>query len=100
MANSVSEWLVGLKSGEVEAAEQLWARYARQLVKLARLSLGDFPRVIADEEDVAQSVFSSVCRGAAAGRFAELKSRDELWWLLLSITKQKTVDHIRRESAQ
>ena len=27
-------------------------------------------------------------------------TRDELWWLLLSITKRKAVDHIRREAAQ
>jgi DNA-directed RNA polymerase specialized sigma24 family protein len=100
MANSVSEWLVGLKSGEAVAVERLWRRYACELVNLARTNLGNFPKALADEDDVAQSVFSSMCRGAAAGRFAELKSRDELWWLLLRISKQKVVNYIRRESAQ
>ncbi len=81
-------------------AQRLWERYAQELVNLARKRLGNAPPGISDEEDVAQSVFASICRGAAAGRFADVKCRDELWWLLLTITKQKTVSYIRRESAQ
>jgi RNA polymerase sigma factor (sigma-70 family) len=100
MADSISEWIGRLKSGDADAAQKLWMRYAEELVKLARNKLGNAPKCVADEEDVAQSVFSSICRGAAAGRFAEVKSRDELWWLLLTITKQKVVDYIRRETAQ
>ena len=100
MSNSVSEWLVGLQTGEDAAVNKLWERYANDLVKLARANLASAPKVVADEEDVAQSVFRSICRGAAAGRFADVKSRDELWWLLLAITKQKAVNHIRREGAE
>jgi DNA-directed RNA polymerase specialized sigma24 family protein len=100
MADSISEWIGRLKAGDAEAAQNLWDRYAQALVKAARKKLGDVPRTVADEEDVAQSVFSSICRGAAAGRFSDVRSRDELWWLLLSITTQKVVDHIRRELAQ
>ena len=100
MSNSVSEWLVGLRSRRRSAVSQLWERYALELVNLARVNLGNSPKVVADEEDVAQSVFRSICRGAAAGRFADLKSRDELWWLLLAITKQKAINHIRREGAK
>jgi DNA-directed RNA polymerase specialized sigma24 family protein len=100
MADSISEWIGRLKAGDAEAAQNLWDRYAQALVKAARKKLGGVPRTVADEEDVAQSVFSSICRGAAAGRFSDVRSRDELWWLLLSITTQKVVDHIRRELAQ
>ena len=71
MSNSVSEWLVGLQTGEDTAVNQLWERYANELVNLARANLANAPKVIADEEDVAQSVFRSICRGAAAGRFAD-----------------------------
>src|SRR6185503_15429884 len=53
-----------------------------------------------DEEDVALSVFRSIFRGAAEGRFDQISTRDELWWLLLTNTKRKVVDHIRREAAQ
>src|SRR4051794_14685985 len=100
MTDSISEWIGRLKTGDAEAAQNLWDRYAQALVKAARKKLGDVPRTVADEEDVAQSVFSSICRGAAAGRFSDVRSRDELWWLLLSTTTQKVVDHIRRELAQ
>lgn len=96
---SVSAWIAGLKGSELEAAQKLWERYATQLVELARRKLGQAPRGIADEEDIAQSVFQSVWRGAAAGRLENVKSRDDLWWLLLAITKQKVVDHIRRETS-
>lgn len=98
--HSISHWFAGLKTGEAEAAQKLWDRYSVRLVDLARDRLGGAPKRVADEEDVVQSVFQSLCRGAAAGRFQNVKNRDDLWWLLLAITKQKVVDHIRREMAQ
>jgi RNA polymerase sigma factor (sigma-70 family) len=98
--HSVSQWIAALKGREAEAAQKLWERYSGKLVQLARQKLRRGPRAIADEEDIAQTVFHSVCRGAAAGRFGDVKNRDDLWWLLLAITKQKVVDHIRRESAK
>jgi DNA-directed RNA polymerase specialized sigma24 family protein len=97
---SVSQWISHLKEGNADAAQCLWERYAMQLMELARRRLKDAPKRVADEEDVAASVFHSLCRGAAAGRFQRVKNRDDLWWLLLAITKQKVVDQVRRESAQ
>jgi DNA-directed RNA polymerase specialized sigma24 family protein len=99
-AQSVSQWIAHLKEGNADAAQRLWERYAMRLVELARRRLKDAPKRIADEEDVAASVFHSLCRGAAEGRFQNVKNRDDLWWLLLAITKQKVVDHVRRETAQ
>src|SRR5262245_59310158 len=99
-ADSISEWLGQLKAGDAGAAQKLWSRYSGELLRIARQRLGRSPRGIADEEDIALSVFDSVFRGAAAGRFDQISTRDELWWLLLSITKRKAVDHIRREAAQ
>jgi RNA polymerase sigma factor (sigma-70 family) len=98
--DSISEWLRRLKGGEVAAAQNLWDRYSEELLRVAKQRLGTSPRGIGDEEDVALSVFGSIFRGAAEGRFDHISTRDELWWLLLTITKRKTVDHIRRESAQ
>jgi RNA polymerase sigma factor (sigma-70 family) len=98
-AHSVSQWIADLKRRDSDAAQLLWERYAIRLVELARHRLRDIPKRMADEEDVVQSVFHSICRGAAAGRFKNVRNRDELWWLLLSVTKQKVINHIRRESA-
>ncbi|WP_428308159.1 ECF-type sigma factor [Lacipirellula sp.] len=99
-AESVSQWIASLKANDALAAQRLWDRYSANLIECARHKLGAAPKGMADEEDIAQNVFRSVCRGAAAGRFADVKDRDDLWWLLLAITKQKVVDHVRRESAQ
>ncbi|WP_425400381.1 ECF-type sigma factor [Aeoliella sp.] len=99
-AQSVTQWIACLKNGDELAVQRLWERYAVRLVELARQRMKDAPKRIADEEDVAASVFHSLCRGAAAGRFENVKNRDDLWWLLLAITRQKSVDHVRRETAQ
>src|ERR1700710_2521898 len=92
---SVSNWIQGLNSGEFDAVQKLWDRYASSLVAIARKRLGSAPKVHADEEDVAQKVFASIWRGAQAGRFANVKNRDELWWLLIAVTKQKVASHVR-----
>jgi DNA-directed RNA polymerase specialized sigma24 family protein len=94
--HSVSGWLSSLKAGEVAHVSKLWDRYRERLVEVASRRLAGVPKVVADEDDVAQSVFFSLCRGAMAGRFDDVKNRDELWWLLLAITKQKSVNLIRR----
>ena len=96
---SVTHWLGQLKAGDPAAAGPLWQRYFPKLVALARARLANFPRRVADEEDVALSAFDSFCRDAAAGRLPRLDDRDDLWRVLLLITGQKAVDLVRRESA-
>jgi RNA polymerase sigma factor (sigma-70 family) len=97
---SVSAWIADLKVRDEVAAQKLWQRYSARLTSLARHLLKDAPKRVSDEEDIASTVFHTLCRGAAAGRFQDVKNRDDLWWLLLAMTKQKVVDHIRRETAQ
>jgi RNA polymerase sigma factor (sigma-70 family) len=96
-AGSVSHWVVQLQAGDPRAAQQLWERYFQRLVGLARKKLRDTPRRSADEEDVALSAFGCFCRGAQQGRFPQLSDREDLWQLLVTITVQKAIDHIRRE---
>jgi DNA-directed RNA polymerase specialized sigma24 family protein len=90
--DSVIGWLQQLSSGDQGAARHLWERYFQRLVGLARKKLRDFPRRIADEEDVALSAFTSFCRGAEAGRFPHLTDSDSLWPLLVVITARKACD--------
>jgi RNA polymerase sigma factor (sigma-70 family) len=98
MSGSVSAWIVGLKKGEAQAIHNLWGRYYEDLVRLARLRIGKGPRQAADEEDVVQSVFATIFRGASKGRFEKVTDRDDLWWLLLALTHNKSVDHLRHEN--
>ena len=98
--DSVTAWIGDLKAGRNLASEKIWQRYFGQLVRVAARRLGSAPRRVADEEDVAVSVFESLCRGAAAGRFQQLHDRDDLWKLLTAIAGMKAVDQIRRQTAQ
>jgi len=94
---SVSQVLEGLKAGEESAARELWERYCAQLTRQARKKLRQNRRRMADEDDIAQSAFLSLCLGARKGRFPDLQDRDSLWRLLVFITAQKAADLIAYE---
>jgi DNA-directed RNA polymerase specialized sigma24 family protein len=98
--HSVTEWIGKLQTGDDEAARQLWRRYFDRLVELARRRLGTAPRRVADEEDVALSVFRCLCHGAEHGQFVDLSGRDELWRLLVILTEHKVIDQRRAATGQ
>ena len=89
---SVTRWLNQLQGGDRAAVQKLWEGYFARLVALACKRLRDFPRRVADEEDVALSAFDSFCRGAEQGRFPRLEDRDDLWQVLVMITARKVCD--------
>jgi DNA-directed RNA polymerase specialized sigma24 family protein len=97
---SVTRWLRELEAGSEEAANQLWHRYFWRLVALARKRLGSHECRVADEEDVALSVFRCLYDGAARGQFAAAANRDELWRLLVTMTGHKVVDYARHANQQ
>jgi DNA-directed RNA polymerase specialized sigma24 family protein len=96
---SVTHWLGQLQAGDPAAARQLWERYFRRLVGLARQRLQGLPRRAADEEDVALSAFDTFCRNAERGRFPDLSDRDGLWRLLMVLTARK-VAHLVRDAGR
>lgn len=98
--SSVTLWIDQLRTGDAIAAQKLWEEYFRRMVQLARRTLGNVPRGLADEEDIALSAFKSFCLGAREGRFTQLLDRDNLWPLLMAITVHKSVDLIRGENRQ
>jgi RNA polymerase sigma factor (sigma-70 family) len=95
---SVTHWIREIEEGNREVAQALWERYFVKLVQLARVELCGAKRQMADEEDVAISVFDSFCRAAEHGRFPDLADRDSLWRLLVRMTARKAVDLRRRET--
>ena len=92
--HSVTHWIADLKEGDPEAAEQLARRYFDRLVTLARVQLGSSPRRVADEEDIAVSVFQRLCTGADQGKFPQLEDREDLWAVLITVTKGKVADQV------
>lgn len=97
---TVSAWLVQLKRGDDEAAQKIWESYFTRLVGLARRHLRGTVRALADEEDVVLSAFDSFFRGARAGRFPRLSDRDDLWQLLVLLTRRKTCDLVEHNGRQ
>jgi len=97
---SVSCCIDGLKAGDPSSARLLWDRFNERLLAVAKDHLAGVPRGAADEEDLAQCVFQSVCRRAARNGFHRLDDRDDLWQLLVMITARKAANHYRHETAQ
>lgn len=97
---SVTACIAELKLGGHEAAQQIWERYFKRLISLARRILETTPRRAADEEDVALSAFNSFCVRAAKARFPKLEDRDDLWKILMTITVRKAIRLARREGAR
>lgn len=97
---SVTHWIAALKSGDQEAAQQLWERYWKRLVGLAARKLSGSQRQTADEEDIVQIAMKSFFLGAREGRFPQLHDRHDLWALLVRITANKAVDQRIYDQAQ
>jgi RNA polymerase sigma factor (sigma-70 family) len=96
--DTVTGWIRSLGTSRHEdASKLLWDRYFARLARLAHGQLRGASRGPADGEDVALSVFDSFFRGAAAGRFERLDSRDDLWRLLVTIASRKASNAARDE---
>jgi RNA polymerase sigma factor (sigma-70 family) len=95
---SITHWIREIQDGNQQVAQELWERYFAKLVQLASMELRGAKRQMADEEDVAISVFDSFCRAAENGRFPDLADRDSLWRLLVRMTARKSIDLRRRET--
>src|SRR5260370_7025785 len=77
-----------LRGGDGEAAQEIFQRYARRLIALARSRLNPLMRQKVDPEDVMQSVFKSFFARQDEGQF-DLTDWDSLWSLLTSLTLRK-----------
>ena len=91
---SITVCIDQLKRGDHHALARLDERFHDQLVGLAGRRLRGASRRVADEEDVAQSALKSFWTGAVAGRFSQLRTREDLWPLLQVITQRKVIDYV------
>lgn len=89
MDDEITIWFQQLAQGDERAVQQIWNQYFDRLVRLARKKLLEGSRRSEDEEDIALSAFNSFCKGAAAGRFPQLRDQTDLWRLLVTITVRK-----------
>jgi RNA polymerase sigma factor (sigma-70 family) len=87
-ASPLAELVERLRQGDAEAAQQLVARYAQRLCRLAEQQLSRRVAARVGSEDVVQSVFRTFCRRCARGEF-QIDSSLDLWRLLMKITLRK-----------
>ena len=98
--DSFGTWLARLESGNSDATERLWEQYFQRLTTVAKARIPKMRRRVFDEEDVALSALKSFCDGVQNGKYPRLSGEENLWALLVLITKRKAAHRIRDEAAK
>ncbi|MEL7496531.1 MAG: ECF-type sigma factor [Planctomycetota bacterium] len=98
--NPVSVWIDELRQADEIAALKVWEHFSARLHQSARNSLRAKTKRVYDEEDAVLSMFQSLCRGLAEGRFPDLHDRDSLWHLMLVMTGRKISNRHRHDQRQ
>lgn len=86
--DSFDDLMTRLHAGEQTAAREIFDRFARRLIGLARSRLDERLRQKVDPEDMMQSAFKSFFRVHAGGKL-DLANWDSLWAILTVITLRK-----------
>jgi len=99
MSNSFAEFLTRLRSQENAAAQELFARFAHQLIALAQRRIGAGLRHKVDPEDVVQSAYKSFFFRYGEGNL-EVANWNSLWGLLTLITIRKCAERAAYHRAE
>jgi RNA polymerase sigma factor (sigma-70 family) len=86
---SFDDLMAHLRDGSNDAATKLFQRFANRLIVLARQQLDSKILQKEDPEDVMQSVFRSFLIRNAAGQLGEFETWDNLWAILVVMTRRK-----------
>jgi RNA polymerase sigma-70 factor, ECF subfamily len=88
-----------LRAGDEAAAHEVFQRFVRKLVRLARRQFDAALRRKVDPEDVVQSAYKSFFLRYGAGKL-EVHDWDNLWGLLAVITLRKCLDRVEYHRAE
>lgn len=99
-AETFTELIDQVRSGNEESITKLWENYFQQLVRIAANRLPKNLRRAGDEEDIALSAFHSFIAGIRDDRFPDLSGPDNLWGLLITLTGRKVNAHMRHHTRQ
>lgn len=86
------------RAGEDRAASEIFDRYVRRLIELARQRISPQLARRVDPEDIVQSAYRSFFIHARDGDFV-LQRAGDLWRLLAGITLNKLHDQVERHTA-
>ncbi len=99
---SISRLIPDLRQGDRAAIHALWERFFRPLVGVARRRVRPSGRRELGSEDIALDAFLDLCdclaRPDSADRFPRLRSRQELWNLLVCFTVRHAFDYNQKRS--
>ncbi len=98
MAGSITGWLDSIRTGNDEAAKNIWDRWFDRLCE--RVAPHSSQLRIHDNEDIASDAFADFFRAIRNGKFVSLKNRSEIWKLLATIAVRKSAASYRFEQAQ
>lgn len=96
--DDISQWIAQARQGDQDAIRKLWAKYVNRLLRVARFEIGQQPRRTYDEEDIVQSAMNSFFK-KTSDRFADVEHRDDLWRVLVTITRRKAISAQRKQTA-
>jgi RNA polymerase sigma factor (sigma-70 family) len=99
-SHSVTQYIDGLRQGDQEAAQRVWERFLKRLIRHADRKLKATRRRSADEEDVVQKAFAQFFRQVELGRFPKLNDRNDLWQVLAMLVERRAIDQIRKNNTQ
>jgi RNA polymerase sigma-70 factor (ECF subfamily) len=96
--SSYDDLIRRLRSGDNEAAREVFDRYAARLLLLSRRRIGQRMNSRVDPEDVVQSVFRTFFARVQNDQF-DIAAKDDLFKLLVRITAHKTLRQIAHHRA-
>jgi RNA polymerase sigma-70 factor, ECF subfamily len=99
MSNSFAEFLARLHSRDAAAAEELFARFAHQLIALTLRHIDGRLRHKVDPEDVVQSAYKSFFFRYGEGNL-NVVNWNSLWGLLTLITVRKCAERVAYHRAE
>jgi RNA polymerase sigma-70 factor (ECF subfamily) len=97
--DSFADVMDRLRAGDEAAAHEVFQRFVRKLVRLARRQFDAVLRRKVDPEDVVQSAFKSFFLRYGVGKL-EVNDWDNLWGLLTIITLRKCLDRVEYHHAE
>lgn len=82
-------------AGNSEAESKLFERFFQIVLGLVDQKLGNLPRRVADQEDVALSVMRNMLCGIRDQQFKDLHNREDLWQIVWDLISKRSVDFKR-----
>jgi RNA polymerase sigma-70 factor (ECF subfamily) len=99
MPDSFADFLQRLQSQDDDAAQELFVRFAKQLVTLAQRHIGALLQHKVDPEDVVQSAYKSFFFRYGTGKL-DVANWASLWGLLTLITVRKCAERAAYHRAE